>query len=241
MSILVDFFLDFLFPPSCLLCQKQGSFICPSCQEKMPFLNRQICPYCARPSLTGEVHDHCRKGCFLDGLVSAFSYHSSFKEVITQIKFEPYLFSALKELTTNTLEYFSSNDQFLVFRKFISRDDPVIIPIPLYKTRYRQRGFNQAQIIGGIVADHYNLAQDTKILLRGKSTKPQFKLPQKERKRNIKGAFFVDKTRLENCFKDLPPVLLIDDIWTTGATMKEAVKILKKAGIPKIWGLTLAQ
>lgn len=235
--------LDLLFPPYCLLCQKPGSFICPACRESLGFLTRQTCPYCAEPSLTGQVHEACRRrGYFLDGLVSAFSYHSPFKKIIAQIKFEPYLFSALGELTANALAYFDSDDRFLPFRDFINKDDPVVIPIPLYKSKFRQRGFNQAQIIGKKIAGHYGLAIEEKLLLRGRPTKPQFELAEKERRQNIKGAFLVDETRLGNCQASrLPSVLLVDDIWTTGATMKEAARVLKEAGILKVWGLTLAQ
>ena len=216
MGKLGRFFLDLLFPPNCLICQKTGHFICSSCQEEMSCLNRQICPYCAKPSLTGQVHQDCQKGYFLDGLVSAFSYHSSFREIIAQIKFEPYIFSALKELTLNALVYFDEDDRFLPFRYFINQERPVIIPIPLHKSKFHQRGFNQAQIIGRIVADHYHLPLETKLLLRNRPTKPQSSLEEKDRKKNIKGAFLVDKLRLNNCSGPLPSVLLVDDIWTTG-------------------------
>ncbi len=237
---LSHFFLDLLFPPHCLLCQKQGSFICPSCQRQMSYLDRQVCPYCLKPSLTGQTHQDCQKGYFLDGLVSAFSYNPFFKKVIAKIKFEPYLFSALKDLTLNGLAYFE-DDRFLPFKNFIDNEDPVIVPIPLHKNKFRQRGFNQAEIIGRLVAKHYGLALETKLLLRNKETRPQFSLEEKDRRQNVKGAFIIDNKRLANCSISLPPVLLIDDIWTSGATMKEAVRVLKKAGIPKVWGLALAQ
>jgi ComF family protein len=234
--------IDFLFPPHCLLCQRRGAFICPACKKSLVFLKRQVCPYCAKPSLTGQVHEACRRGYFLDGLVSAFSYHSPFKKIIAQIKFEPYLFSALEELTASALVYLDSDNRFLPFRNFISKENPVVIPIPLYKGRLRQRGFNQAQIIGKKIVDHYGLVLEEKLLLRGRSTGPQFKLDERERRQNIQGALLIDKVRLGNCLTSrLPSILLVDDIWTTGATMKEATRVLKKAGIPKIWGLTLAQ
>jgi len=234
-------FLDWLFPPHCLLCQEQGSFICSSCQKQMSYLDRQICPYCLKPSLTGQTHQGCQKGYFLDGLVSAFSYHPFFKKIIAKIKFEPYLFSALKDLTLNGLAYFEDDDRFLPFKNFIDNEDPVIIPIPLHKKKFRQRGFNQAEIIGRLAAGHYGLALETKLLLRDKETKPQFSLEKKDRRQNIKGAFIINNKRLANCSTNLPPVLLVDDIWTSGTTMKEAARVLKKVGIPKVWGLALAQ
>ena len=241
MGKLGRFFLDLLFPPNCLICQKTGRFICSSCQKKMSYLNRQVCPYCAKPSLTGQVHQSCQKGYFLDGLVSAFPYHPLFKEVIAQIKFEPYIFSALKELTLNALLYFDEDDRFLPFRELVDKESPVVIPIPLHKNKLRQRGFNQAQIIGRSVADHYHLPLETKLLLRSRPTKPQSSLEEKDRKKNIKGAFLVDKLRLNNCSGPFPSVLLVDDIWTTGATAKEAGRILKRVGFSKVWALTLAQ
>ena len=237
-----QFLLGIIFPSYCLLCQKNGNtFICPDCQVEMALLIRQVCPYCGEPSLTGQVHSKCRKGWYLEGLVSAFVYRSSFKKIITQVKFEPYLFSVLEELTTNTLKYLDSNDLFLPFREFVEKEDPVVIPIPLHRAKQKKRGFNQAQIIAKIIAREYNLALEKKLLTRIKDTKPQYQLDEKGRKKNLKNAFKVSQERIDNCLGELPSVLLVDDIWTTGTTMKNAARVLKKAGIGKIWGLTLAQ
>lgn len=207
----------------------------------MSYLARQICPHCGKPSLTGQIHHDCQKGCFLDGLVSAFPYRPLFKEVIRQIKFEPFIFSALEELIINALGYFDREKQFLLFRRFVKQEHPVVIPIPLYKSKLRQRGFNQAQIIAQTVAGHYSLPLEEKLLFRVRPTRPQFQLEAKERRQNIKGAFSIDQERLGNCRQVLPPILLVDDIWTSGATIREACRVLKRAGIVKVWGLTLSQ
>lgn len=240
MSGLVGHLLDFVFSSTCLGCQKQGALVCSACQERLPLLTRQICPYCGRSSLTGQIHEDCCHGYFLDGLVSAFSYRSLFKEIIAQIKFEPFVFSALENLTNFALDFFKKEESFLVFNNFL-KEKPVVIPIPLHKSKFRQRGFNQARIIGERIADYYGLPLEDKLLLRKRSTSPQFELNKKERQKNIRNAFVINADRLSNCQENLPPVLLIDDIWTSGTTAKEAGRTLKKAGLPKVWVLTLAQ
>jgi ComF family protein len=237
----IDSVLNYFFSPSCLLCQNEGSFLCFSCQEKLSSLPRQICPVCVQANLSGQTHENCQGRYSLAGLVSVFAYRPYFKKIMAQIKFAPYLFAALKPITKLAVSYLDGEDRFLPFRQFLTQENPVVIPIPLYQEKYRQRGFNQAQTIGQILADHYNLALERKLLLRTRKTESQFNLDSKSRHENIKNAFAIDQERLANCSGNLPAVLLVDDIWTTGATMKEATRVLKKSGFAKVWGLTLAQ
>lgn len=111
---------------------------------------------------------------------------------------------------------------------------PGIQPIPLYWKRKNWRGFNQAEILAEIVADKFNLPM-IDILERVKETQPQAELSRKKRLENVKGIFKVRKGSQPGA------ILLMDDVWTTGATMKEAVRVLKKAGVKRIWSLTLAR
>jgi len=113
----------------------------------------------------------------------------------------------------------------------------IIIPIPLHKSRERQRGFNQAKLMAEFVAGHFNLSL-VESLERIKKTEPQAKMKSKEeRLKNISGCFKVvnpDSVKEKN-------VVLIDDVFTTGDTINEAVKILKENGAKKIIALVAAR
>jgi ComF family protein len=112
-----------------------------------------------------------------------------------------------------------------------------LIPIPLWHARQRERGFNQSEVIASLIAEgHAQARLFPEILVRTRATDPQSKtLSKQERKSNIK-----------NCFRvvsPLPPnhaIILIDDIVTTGATMREAMRMLKKAGAKHVYGFALA-
>ena len=111
-----------------------------------------------------------------------------------------------------------------------------VIPIPLHKSRQRQREFNQAEILSQEVAQEFNKKALTNVLVRVKPTKTQTELTFKERCQNVKESFWVTKPEL---IKDTN-LLLIDDVLTTGATSSEAAKSLKSAGAKKVLLLTLA-
>jgi len=110
---------------------------------------------------------------------------------------------------------------------------PSVQPVPLYWRLENWRGFNQAKIIAQIVADKFQLSLSD-YLIRVKETKPQAELKRRERLKNVKGIF-----KIKNRPKG--PVLVVDDVWTTGATLREAIKVLKQAGVKRVWGLTLAR
>ncbi len=111
---------------------------------------------------------------------------------------------------------------------------PGIQAMPLFWKRENWRGFNQAEILAKIAANKFNLPIING-LERVKETKPQAELSRKERLKNVKGIFKAKPGRLPR------QILLVDDVWTTGATIKEAVRVLKKAGAERIWSLTLAR
>lgn len=111
-----------------------------------------------------------------------------------------------------------------------------IVPVPLHKSRQREREFNQAQLLGQQVAGEFKKDLLNDILIRSKPTKTQTELTQEERRRNVEGSFLVTKPDL---IKDAN-LLLIDDVLTTGATSNEAAKSLKNAGARMVLLMTLA-
>lgn len=114
----------------------------------------------------------------------------------------------------------------------------IVIPIPLHSKKQRSRGFNQAAVLAKELAKLLNLSVNEKILRRTHATNPQKKLDPRRRKENIITAFEVDDRA--RSLVDGKKILLIDDIYTTGSTIDEAAKILKKAGAEKVYYLTIS-
>ena len=119
-----------------------------------------------------------------------------------------------------------------------SLNTDIIIPIPLHSKKRRKRGYNQAEIVAKEIGKLLAIPVDEKILERTQDTNPQKTLDPQKRRKNIRTAFEVRKEKSEMLRGKA--VLLIDDIYTTGSTMDEAARILKKAGAEKVYYLTIS-
>ncbi len=113
----------------------------------------------------------------------------------------------------------------------------LLIPVPLHRSRLRQRGFNQTVILGNILKKKYHLPLHTNILQRTAHTLPQVTLPVKARKVNMRNAFKVKESQSV----EGKTILLLDDVYTTGATMNECARILKKSGASRVDGFVIAR
>lgn len=111
-----------------------------------------------------------------------------------------------------------------------------LIPVPLHKSRYRERGFNQSEIIAEEISKATGLPFLKDMLKRKKNTKDQTNLSPQEREKNVRGAFVVTEPEMINGKK----IILVDDVITTGATLSECARMLKQAGAEKILGMTIA-
>ncbi len=138
----------------------------------------------------------------------------------------------------NRREYagYYSKELVRVYGGWISRCKiQAIIPIPLSRRRQRQRGFNQAELVARQMGKELGIPVFCNLLLRVRDTRAQKELNDEERKNNLKKAF---KTRTNKV--QLDHILLIDDIYTTGSTMNEAAKELKRAGAEKVYCLSIS-
>jgi len=223
-----NWLVDFVFPKKCVGCGKYEVFLCNGCEKEME-LAEQICPMCFRPNLGGWTHEKCRKKLGVDGLMAIWSYKNGVvQEVVENIKF-----GFNRELMGMTLEK-------VTFESGIKFD--FLVPMPLYYLRENWRGFNQAEEMAKVVAKRMNLPV-SKLLKRDKNTKQQAMLTKAvERKKNMRGAFSLDKeVRLSGLSLKNKNVLLIDDVFTSGESMKECTRVLKRAGVEKMWGLVMAR
>lgn len=230
--------LDFLFPRKCLGCNKTGYYFCSECRLKIRPIEFQICPVCEKASPFGQTHDWCQTRLSLSGFCSVFSYDGIIKEAIHKIKFR-FATDLAKELweITNSLLAGKKEKDFFLLNNFLVKEKPIIIPVPLFWYKENFRGFNQAEIFGSFLARKYNLSLKNDLLVRCRPTQSQAGLSEKERKINIEKAFATPPNIHNSSFS----ILLVDDIWTTGSTLKTCGSFLKKVGRGKIWGFTLAR
>jgi competence protein ComFC len=230
--------LDFLFPKRCVSCGKISSYICPDCFVKIKTIDTPICPVCTKPAVYGLTHPSCKGRYALDGLSCLFSYRGPIRKIIQKLKFNS-LFDLVPDIAFLIKEEIEENE---LLYKFFINDTPVVVPVPLHWFRERKRGFNQAALLAQTISQRWSLKFLEEFLVRDKYTKFQAKLKKEEREGNIKGVFRIKEKFPSNILvSQFPSVLLVDDIWTTGATMRECGRVLKRAGVKKVWGLTLAR
>lgn len=219
---------DFLYPKHCINCKKSGKYLCKKCLRKMPF-SRSICYKCRNFSTSGATHSFCLRKNNLNGIYSIWSYQGVVGQAIKKIK---YHFSS--DLAEELIDEFVKQYN----HKPLSLTSPVLVSIPLHPSRKRWRGFNQSELLGKLVAEKLNWDFEPNLLLRTKNTKPQVDLNGKARHQNVKNIFSLnpkDKFNLKS-----REVVVFDDVATTGSTLHEAGKVLKKNGAKTVWGMTVA-
>jgi ComF family protein len=177
----------------------------------------------------GRVHVKCHRSWGPDGIIIGFEYQSIIKKLITKIKYK-----YVRDMVPEVLELLIS----LVDFSPIDKNTWEVIPVPLHKSKLRERGFNQSELIATQIAAYLDTNCQTQWLIKIKATKPQMSLSAQDRKLNLKGVFkLTDLGKVEVFGKN---ILLIDDVWTTGTTIRECTKVLKKAGAKTVWGLAIA-
>ncbi|MDA3814858.1 MAG: ComF family protein [Patescibacteria group bacterium] len=230
-----NFLLDLFFPKFCVGCGVEGEFICSDCSL---FLSEAsfICPSCEKSSYLGERHRDCRKRGFPEGLVSLWDYDGVARKGIHQAKYDYYIVETLNDLIDRFFIRLGDNkNRMSSFLNFLYQEDVVIAFVPAYKSRVSVKGFNQSELIAKDLGEKTGKGV-VELLEKKKKNISQTNLNREERKKNVKGVFEMKKG------VDVPSrVVLVDDVWTSGATMRECCKILKKNGVKKVWGFTLTK
>lgn len=222
--------LDLLFPKKCVGCGKGGSYWCTECVSRAKPHFPQVCPVCERNSIDGKRHKYCPEPFAPDGLTAIWTYEGVPRKLIQKIKYK-FVSDAAKDLVLPALKVLRETHVF-------ENKNIVLVPIPLFWSRKNWRGFNQAEELGKMIALGMGWSVE-KLLERKAKGRSQVGLNESQRKKNVEGLFFL----AENYY--LVPndycLVLFDDVWTTGSTMLEATKVLKRAGFKKVWCLTLAR
>lgn len=221
--------LDLIFPKTCLGCGKLGGYICISCINKVR-IPRPACPVCLNPAIRGMTHTVCKKPLSLDGLVCLWDYDGVVRKAILALK---YKFAV--QIAGEISSYASKRLQKL---RLLPSNNTVLIPIPLYWYKKNFRGFNQAEEVGKVIAKTLGWTFLRRVLTKVTSTTSQTELKRQQRLGNLKDTFAVSPGF---SLSEDSTVVLFDDVWTTGSTLKEAAKVLKQAGAKRVWGLALSR
>ncbi|HEX4999959.1 MAG TPA: ComF family protein [Terriglobia bacterium] len=225
--MLIDAFLNLLFPVSCVLCrqpvlERRWGAACPDCWSRLEPLAPPFCPQCGfqADAIEGRCGACRLEQWAFDFARSALIFNDPVRELIHHLKYSGRvslaapLGAALKECLDR--EPFSA--------------EAAIVPAPLYRSRERQRGFNQAELL----ASRLGRPVMSRLLRRRKNTLSQTGLTRSQRAANLRGAFEA---------RGAPPevAIVVDDVYTTGATLNEMARALKRAGTRRVEALTVAR
>lgn len=229
--------LDLFLPKQCLGCKRPDTYLCQACFNSISLYPNNTCFFCGKITWQGKICIECQKQNYLDRVISATEYKNPLvQELIRNFKYHyvKELAKPLSKLLIKSLESTSTTSTIST-----NSTSSTIIPIPLYGTRMRKRGFNQAELLAKEINDYFNLPLEINILKRKIPTEPQANIKNNDEKRkaNIKGVFEINPEYQV----DGKIIVLIDDVATTGATLIEAAKILKKSGAKQIWALVVAK
>ncbi len=223
---------NLIFPKICLHCGENlklgENLICDNCRRDLIFRKGNLCPRC-NTVLTADKCLMCDEMDYaFDKAFSAFKYSKTIKSLVHSIKYNETK-KVGKLLGFYLAEY---------WKKFVKINDiDCVIPVPLHKVKKRMRGYNQSKIIGESFAKSTNFHFDSSLIKRIYFTNTQTKLTKLEREKNIKNAFEISNVeKIKN-----KKILIIDDVFTTGSTVNEISKILKKYSAEKIYVLTAAR
>lgn len=231
--------LDFFLPSSCSYCRSpvgdsKVPHFCSACWADFAPLFGPVCPGCGRPFESPETLVHspehlcgsCRQAPpVFDQALSPGQFEGPLREAIHEFKYRP-----CRSLGRPLGDWMADRVRLIL-------DVDMIMPVPLHFTRLRHRGFNQALLLARGMSERHRVPLCYDNLMRVRPTRPQVELTGEERIKNVKGAFSLRKP----AEVDARHIVLVDDVFTTGATMQECAAVLKKAGAAQVTALTLAR
>lgn len=226
---LLDGLLSLLFPPRCEVCRLlQEPVVCAGCRAQFQHIAKPFCLQCGLPfDPQAKSTTHCPE-CrddppAFDAARAAGLYGGTLRRAIHLFKYDGVraMAGALGQFTLETVELPFPIDY--------------LCPVPLHPKREVMRGFNQSGLLAEVLSEGWNVPVEAGMLSRVQNTPPQMSLPAEERRRNIRGAFSATGN-LAGC-----AVGLVDDVFTTGSTLRECSQVLKRAGAARVLVITVAR
>lgn len=231
-QIIYQFLIELLFPRRCPICDQiarpYGRHICEKCHDKIQYIGNITCQKCGKKLNTMEAefcHDCSSKTHLFDKGRALYEYES-IREALYRMKY-----SGRKEYA----EFFALELSLFLKAEILKWNADALIPVPLHFARQRKRGFNQSQLLAEHLGDLLGIPVRSNLIKRCKKTVPQKELSLAERQNNLKKAFKISQYDVK-----LKTIIVIDDIFTTGSTIDAMSSELRRAGVQKIYFITLA-
>ena len=223
---------ELLFPRKCILCgtvlQKGSYGVCAGCRSKLPVIREPRCLHCGKPigSIRQEYCPDCTgRTSSLDGGIALWEYTDSMRQVMADFKYGGCKSDAV----------FFADELVAYHRKRVqSWNIQAIVPVPLHWRKRWFRGYNQAESLACALGRKLSIPVYTELLKRVRYTEPQKGLNSRQRHRNLQRAFGASEDAKDQ-IKDCLTVLLVDDIYTTGATVEACADVLRSLGVQKIF------
>ena len=215
---------DLFYPERCVGCGRRSSdVLCHACFEALPRVGRPVCERCGLPTAFATfVCEECKNVDFLfESARAPLKYEGVGKEIVHALKYRGYR-RVVEKLAAPLMLQVLDDGPF-----------DAVVPVPLHRSRLRKRGFNQAELLARSVAKKINATvSDTLEVVR--STRDQVELSAAQRRANVAGAYSARKSMWGR-------ILLVDDVFTTGATMSACAATLVRAGAGEVHALSLCR
>jgi len=230
--------VDLFFPPRCLSCSElliseESCGFCPECLQRIAFLSPPLCPVCG-VSLPGDTKENalCARCAAarppFEMCRSVGRYETVLLDAIHDLKYRGVMSAAV--VLGNLLTSYAA--AHLPVEEYDR-----IIPVPLHRKRLRERGFNQSLLLARALSRNFSLKLDFSSLQRRIHTQPQISLGKEDRAANVRNAFEV----LRKADIADSRILLVDDVYTTGSTVRECARVLLESGAQSVSVATLAR
>lgn len=218
---------DFFFPPVCVGCGRIGSLFCDGCQTQLAWVRPPLCDVCGRPlSRPIRICQKCqRERPPWQRIRAAVVHQGPVRKAIHEMKYEGMF--AVAEPLAHLLAIGWEEWGWMT---------EIVIPVPLHPERERERGYNQANLLVQHFCREIGLNSDLMALQRVRHTRPQVGLDPTARRENVEGAFRAESARVAG-----KRILLLDDVFTTGATMTAASQALLDCGARQVAGICVAR
>ena len=242
--MIVKEIIELLYPPRCIGCKKENIYpICSACSDDIELVEEPLCLRCGSPEVSyrppgthgGICRDCRRQPPIFTNAHSGFLYRGVMKKFIHHVKYHR---------KQEVARFFGA--QLLLVTQAWLRQLPrlhAVIPVPTTQVTKRYRGFNQSEILARVVADHLNIQCEVNVLERLHRAFPQHQLTREERFKYIQGVYGVKLESAAATTQKYDRLLLVDDIYTTGATISACTAALRAAGHGRegIYVLTLCR
>ncbi len=217
--------IDFVLPNSCIVCGKETehNLVCNDCLNLVANPRSPLCPHCGRPIEQAKTCAFCRYEKILDYGRAFALYVPPVDTMIHHLKYRG---------KTRLANYFGTAMSVILKNDFYLQKADYLTPVPLFWLKKLRRTYNQAELLSKIINQESGIPV-LNCLIRIRNTRTQTRLDHKKRQKNVNNAFRLKK---EFSVKD-KKIILVDDVMTTGATIKECARVLKENGAKEVYSL----